>query len=208
MFFVYHQFVVQHLDISIFHHAMRITRWWSTYHSTQLTWMPWTFYHWSFEYGNIWRTIGTQPSYINWLMYLQFPSLIYRSIWLTMTDLFFCFTLADESIDDTGFIWTLFTHTEIYIMAIGLLMPAGIGTFCCYLFLVPTCHASMLTSAIRFCMTYYCGWWCRGSTHLQKWCKARQPVIRPHRELWSAYEMGTYIDRELTEATNTVRGSP
>ena len=36
------------------------------------------------------------------------------------------------------------------------------------LFLVLTSHLSMLTFLIRFYGTYYCGWWCRGSTHLQK----------------------------------------
>ena len=44
------------------------------------------------------------------------------------------FNLADESIDDTGSFWTLFSHTRIYIMAIGLLIPAGLGIFCCYFF--------------------------------------------------------------------------
>ena len=44
------------------------------------------------------------------------------------------FNLADESIDDTASNWTLFSHTGIYIMAIGLLIPAGLGIFCCYLF--------------------------------------------------------------------------
>ena len=36
------------------------------------------------------------------------------------------------------------------------------------LFLVPTCHLSMVPFFIRFFMTNYCEWWCRGSTHLQK----------------------------------------
>ena len=35
--YVYHQPAVQHLNISTYHLAMRITRWWSTYHSTHLT---------------------------------------------------------------------------------------------------------------------------------------------------------------------------
>ena len=44
------------------------------------------------------------------------------------------FQLADESVDDTGSIWTLFYHTGIYVMATGLLIPAGLGIFCCYFF--------------------------------------------------------------------------
>ena len=66
------------------------------------------------------------------------------------------FNIADESVDDTGSIWTLFSHTGIYIMTIGLLIPAGLGIFCCYLFLVLTCHASMLNFMIRFYATYHC----------------------------------------------------
>ena len=44
------------------------------------------------------------------------------------------FILTNESIDDTASIWTLFSHTGIYVMAIGLLTPAGFGIFCCYFF--------------------------------------------------------------------------
>ena len=44
------------------------------------------------------------------------------------------FMSTDESKDDTTSIWTLFSDTGIYIMAIGLLIPAGLGIFCCYFF--------------------------------------------------------------------------
>ena len=44
------------------------------------------------------------------------------------------FNPVDESIDDTASLWTLFSHTGVYIMAIGSLIPAGLGIFCCYLF--------------------------------------------------------------------------
>ena len=37
------------------------------------------------------------------------------------------FKSADESIGDTVSIWTLFSHTGIYVMAIGSLIPAGCG---------------------------------------------------------------------------------
>ena len=39
-----------------------------------------------------------------------------------------------ESTEDTGSIWTLFSHLGIYISAIGLLIPVGLGLFCCYFF--------------------------------------------------------------------------
>ena len=39
-----------------------------------------------------------------------------------------------ESIGNTDSLWTLSTHLRIYISAIGLLIPVGIGLFCCYFF--------------------------------------------------------------------------
>ena len=39
-----------------------------------------------------------------------------------------------ESTGNTDSLWTLFTHLGIYISAIGLLIPVGIGLFFCYFF--------------------------------------------------------------------------
>ena len=36
--------------------------------------------------------------------------------------------------EDTDTLWSLFTHPGIYISALGLLIPVGIGLFCCYFF--------------------------------------------------------------------------
>ena len=36
--------------------------------------------------------------------------------------------------EDTDTLWSLFTHPGIYILALGLLIPVGIGLFCCYFF--------------------------------------------------------------------------
>ena len=44
------------------------------------------------------------------------------------------FNLADESVDDTAPIWTLFSHTGICIKAIGSMILRGLGIFCCYFF--------------------------------------------------------------------------
>ena len=46
----------------------------------------------------------------------------------------FLFDLADESVDDPAPILTTFSHTRIYITAIWLLIPTGLGIFCCYFF--------------------------------------------------------------------------
>ena len=39
------------------------------------------------------------------------------------------FTPPEESTGDTVSIWTLFSHTGVYVMAIGMLIPAGLGMF-------------------------------------------------------------------------------
>ena len=44
------------------------------------------------------------------------------------------FTSHEESTGDTASIWTLFSCTGVYVMAIGSLVPAGLGIFCCYFF--------------------------------------------------------------------------
>ena len=44
------------------------------------------------------------------------------------------FTSPTESIADTESIWTLFSHTGVYVMAIGSFIPAWLGIFCCYFF--------------------------------------------------------------------------
>ena len=44
------------------------------------------------------------------------------------------FMSTDESIDDVATIGTLFSHTAIYIRAIGSLILARLGIFCCYFF--------------------------------------------------------------------------
>ena len=44
------------------------------------------------------------------------------------------FTSPEESTGDIDSIWTLFSHTGVYIMAIGLFTPTGLGIFCYYFF--------------------------------------------------------------------------
>ena len=40
------------------------------------------------------------------------------------------FMTTDESIDDTSSIWTLFSHSGIYVMVIGSLIPGySVATF-------------------------------------------------------------------------------
>ena len=36
--------------------------------------------------------------------------------------------------EDTDSLWSVFSHSGIYISALGLIIPVGIGLFCCYFF--------------------------------------------------------------------------
>ena len=100
----------------------------------------------------------------------------------------------EESTGDTDSIWTLFSHTGVYVMAIGSLIPEGLGIFCCY-FLVLTCQISIPTFTTRYHTIYNCGWWCRGSTHLQIGCHGLT-AYKTSWESWPVYKVYTYTDRE------------
>ena len=39
-----------------------------------------------------------------------------------------------DSSENVNSLWNLFTHSGIYVSAIGLIIPIGIGLFCCYFF--------------------------------------------------------------------------
>ena len=90
------------------------------------------------------------------------------------------FMSTNESIDDMASIWTLLSHTGIYIMAIGLLIPAGLGIFCCFFFwyqparLVckPLQSGSMQYTIVDDDVEAAPIYKCNG--------KAGQPIIRPH----------------------------
>ena len=153
------------------------------------------------------ETTGTWPSCITWPTYHQFLLINSTSTWSTAMDPSLPFISTDQSIDDTASLWTLFSHTGIYVMPIGSLIPSGLGIFCCYFFLVLTCQISALTFMIRFFMTYYCGWWCRGSIHLQMWWQDSTAYNETSWESWPVYKMGTYTDGESAEATSTVKSS-
>ena len=44
------------------------------------------------------------------------------------------FTSPKDSTGDIAPIWTLFSHTGVNVTAMGLLIPEGLGIFCCYFF--------------------------------------------------------------------------
>ena len=90
------------------------------------------------------------------------------------------FISTDGSIDDAASLWTLFSHTKIYAMAIGLLIPAGLVIFCHYFFwcwparLVcwPLWSGSKWPTIVDDDVEAAPIYRCEG--------KAGQPIIRPH----------------------------
>ena len=52
------------------------------------------------------------------------------------------FTSPEESTGYTALICTLFSHMGVYVTATGLLIPTGLGIFCCYFF---WCQPARLT---------------------------------------------------------------
>ena len=91
------------------------------------------------------------------------------------------FMSADESTGDTASIWTLFSRLH---NSYRISHTCRIRDILLLLFLVLTCQISTLTFIIMFYMTYYCGWWCRGSTHLQMQWQGWTGSIKTSWESW------------------------
>ena len=86
---------------------------------------------------HIWQHLGDNRSETQLQHLTTIPSIpvhkIYQHI-ISGTQHIMPFDTNDESIEDIDLIWTLFSHTGMYVTAIGLLIPAGLGLFCCYFF--------------------------------------------------------------------------
>ena len=83
----------------------------------------------------IWQHLRNNRSEMQLQHLTTIPSIpvhkIYQHI-INGTQQIMPFDTDDESTEDTDSIWTLFSHTGMYITAIGSLTPAGLGLFCCY----------------------------------------------------------------------------
>ena len=86
---------------------------------------------------HIWQNLRDHRSETQLQHLTTIPSIPVNKIYQHMingTQYITPFKTADESTGDTDLIWTLFSYTGIYFMAIGLLIPAGLGIFCCHFF--------------------------------------------------------------------------
>ena len=100
----------------------------------------------------IWQQIGNNRSDVQLQHLTTVPSIQVHKIYqylLNNTLPIMPFDMDKESTEQTHSIWTLFSHPGIYVTAIGSLIPAGLGLFCCYFLLVLTCQISALTFTTR-----------------------------------------------------------
>ena len=85
----------------------------------------------------IWQHLGSNRSEVQLQHLTTIPSIpvlkIYQHM-LNNTLSIMAFDMEEESTEHTDLIWTLFSHTGMYVTALGSLIPAGLGLFCCYFF--------------------------------------------------------------------------
>ena len=86
---------------------------------------------------HIWQHFGSNRSEAQLQHLTTIPSIPVHKIYqhlLNNTLPIMPFDIDKESTEQTGSMWTLFSHTGMYVTVIGLLIPAGLGLFCCYFF--------------------------------------------------------------------------
>ena len=86
---------------------------------------------------HIWQHLRSNRSEMQLQHLTTIPSILVHKIYQCMlnnTPQIMPFHMDKESTECSASIWTLFSHTGIYITAIGLLIPVALGLFCCYFF--------------------------------------------------------------------------
>ena len=86
---------------------------------------------------HIWQHLGSNRSDVQLQHLTTIPSILVHKIYqhmLNNTPSIMPFDMNEESTEHTNSIWTLFSHTGMYVTTIGSLIPAGLGLFCCYFF--------------------------------------------------------------------------
>ena len=84
---------------------------------------------------HIWKHLGSSRSNMQLQHLTTIPLIPVHKIYQHLLNNTLQIILFDkESTENTGSIWTLFSHPGIYVSAIGSLIPVGLGLFCCYFF--------------------------------------------------------------------------
>ena len=83
----------------------------------------------------IWQHLGSNRSDMQLQHLTTIPLIpVHKIYWYLLNSTMPVMPFNTESTRNTDSLWTLFTHPGIYVSAIGLLIPVGIGLFCCYFF--------------------------------------------------------------------------
>ena len=83
----------------------------------------------------IWQHLGSNRSEMQLQHLTTIPSIPVHKIYQQLLNSTIPVVPFDaESTGNIDSLWTLFMHPGIYVSAIGLLIPVGIGLFCCYFF--------------------------------------------------------------------------
>ena len=83
----------------------------------------------------IWQHLGNIQSDMQLQHLATIPSIPVHKVYQHLLNSTMQLTpLNTELSDDTDSLWSVFTHPEIYVSALGSIIVIGIGLFCCYFF--------------------------------------------------------------------------
>ena len=83
----------------------------------------------------VWHHLGNNHSDTQLQHLVTIPSILVQKVYQHLLNNTLQLTpFNTELSEDTDTLWSLFTHPGIYVSALGLLIPVGIGLFCCYFF--------------------------------------------------------------------------
>ena len=86
---------------------------------------------------HIWQHLRSNRSKVQLQHLTTIPLILVHRIYQHMLNNIppiMAFDMNKESAECPNWIWTLFVHMGMYVTAIGLLIPVGLGLFCCYFF--------------------------------------------------------------------------
>ena len=83
----------------------------------------------------IWQHLGNNQSDMQLQHLATIPSIPVHKVYQHLLNSTMQLTpFNTEPSEDTDSLWNIFTHPGIYVSALGLIIPVGIGLFYCYFF--------------------------------------------------------------------------
>ena len=83
----------------------------------------------------VWQHLGNNHSDSQLQHLVTIPSILVHKVYQHLLNSTLQLTpFNTKPSEDMDTLWNLFTHPGIYVSALGLLIPVGIGLFCCYFF--------------------------------------------------------------------------